>query len=140
VQRQIWPVIASRISCSEGSGLRAMSALAVSIMPGVQNPHCRPWHSMKPSWTGSRTPSTSSPSTVRISWPEAIAASTVHDFTGSPSMSTTHTPQLLVSQPQWVPVSPRWSRRKCTSSRRGSTSRVTSSPLIVMVTCMRSLP
>ena len=35
----------------------------------------------------------------------AIAASTVHDFTGSPSMSTTQVPQLLVSQPQWVPVS-----------------------------------
>ena len=41
---------------------------------------------------------------VRISCPPAIAASTVHDFTGSPSIQTTQVPQLLVSQPQWVPV------------------------------------
>ena len=54
-----------------------------------------------------------------------MAASIVQDFTGSPSTSTTQTPQLLVSQPQWVPVSPRSSRRKCTSSIRGSTSRLT---------------
>jgi hypothetical protein len=53
----------------------------------------------------------------------------VHDFTGSPSISTTQAPQLEVSQPQCVPVSPSVSRRKCTSSVRGSTSRVTCSPL-----------
>ena len=66
------------------------SARAVSIIPGVQKPHCRPCSSMKPCCTGSSTPSTSSPSTVRISCPAAIAASTVHDLTGSPSISTTH--------------------------------------------------
>ena len=69
-------------------------------MPGVQNPHCNPWHCMNPSCTGSSLPSTSSPSTVRTLWPDAIAASIVQDFTGSPSTSTTHVPQLLVSQPQ----------------------------------------
>ena len=42
---------------------------------------------------------------MRTLWPAAIAASIVHDFTGSPSTSTTQVPQLLVSQPQWVPVS-----------------------------------
>ena len=60
----------------------------------------------------------------------------VQDFTGSPSTSTTQVPQLEVSQPQCVPVSPNWSRRKCTSSIRGSTSAVTGSPLTVMFTCM----
>ena len=25
-------------------------------MPGVQNPHCSPWHSAKPCWTGSSSP------------------------------------------------------------------------------------
>ena len=64
-----------------------------------------------------------------------VAASTVHDFTGSPSMSTTHMPQLEVSQPQCVPVRPSSSRRKWTSSSRGSTSRVCSSPLTESVTC-----
>src|SRR3954454_5585303 len=64
-----------------------------------------------------------------------MTASVVHDFTGSPSTSTVHTPQFEVSQPQWVPVRPSVSRRKWTSSSRGSTSAVRGSPLTVMVTC-----
>ena len=83
----------------------------MSIIPGVQNPHCRPCSSWKPCWTGSSTPSCSRPSTVVISRPAALAARIVQDFTGSPSMSTTHVPQLDVSQPQCVPVSPSSSRR-----------------------------
>ena len=67
---------------------------------------------------------------MRISWPSHIAASAVHDFSGLPSISTTQAPQLEVSQPQCVPVRPGVSRMKCTSSVRGSTSRVTVSPLI----------
>src|SRR3954447_4955043 len=54
-------------------------------------------------------------------------------------MSTTHAPQLDVSQPQCVPVRPGVSRMKCTSSVRGSTSRETASPLIVIVICMSDL-
>ena len=69
------------------------------------------------------------PSTVVTSCPSAIAASTVHDFTGSPSSRTTHAPQFDVSQPQWVPVLPAVSRMKWTSSWRGSTSAATCSPL-----------
>src|SRR4051812_27274715 len=95
---------------------------------------------MNPFWMGSSAPSCSRPSTVRTSWPPAIAASTVQDFTGSPSNHTTQVPQLLVSQPQWVPVSPIVSRRKCTSSSRPSISRVYSSPLTVIDTCMSGLP
>src|SRR4051794_7833023 len=127
--------MASRISVSSGSGLRSSSARAVSIIPGVQNPHCRPCSSMKPCCTGSRVPFCAIPSTVRTSCPSAMAASTVHDFTGCPSIRTTQVPQLLVSQPQWVPVMPSVSRRKCTSSSRGSTSLLTCSPLIVVVIC-----
>jgi hypothetical protein len=37
---------------------------------------------------------------VRTSCPAAMAASTVHGFTGSPSGHTAQAPQLLVSQPQ----------------------------------------
>src|SRR4051794_35352659 len=131
--------MASRISPSLGSGLRSSSARAVIIIPGVQKPHWRPWQAMNPCCTGSSTLSCSSPSTVRTSRPPAIAARTVHDLTGSPSIQTTQVPQLLVSQPQCVPVSPRWSRRKCTSSSRPSISRETSSPLTVIVTCMSAL-
>ena len=43
----------------------------------------------------------------------------VHDFTGRPFNSTVQAPQLVVSQPMCVPVSPRTSRIKCTSSIRG---------------------
>jgi hypothetical protein len=65
----------------------------------------------------------------------AVAVSTVQDLTGSPSMSTTQVPQFDVSQPQCVPVRPIASRRKWTSSSRGSTSRVYSCPLTDTVTC-----
>src|SRR5690242_9657762 len=95
---------------------------------------------MKPCWIGSSSAPSASPSTVRTSWPPAIAASTVHDLTGSPSSQTTQVPQLLVSQPQWVPVRLSSSRRKCTSSSRPSISRVTSTSLTVIVTCMGSAP
>ena len=53
----------------------------------------------------------------------------VHDFTGTPSTSTVQAPQLVVSQPMWVPVRPSVSRRKWTSSSRVSTSAERSSPL-----------
>ncbi len=69
---------------------------------------------------------------MRISCPSHIAASTVQDLTGSPSISTTQAPQLEVSQPQWVPFSPSASRMKWTSSVRGSASSETRSPLTVI--------
>ena len=79
---------------------------------------------MKPSWTGWSLPSFSSPSTVVTSRPSACTASTVQDFTGTPSSSTVQAPQWVVSQPMWVPVSRKSSRSRWTSSRRDSTSRL----------------
>ena len=38
-QRQMFPAIACLISSRVGSGLRATSAAADAICPGVQNPH-----------------------------------------------------------------------------------------------------
>ena len=58
-----------------------------------------------------------------IARPSACTANIVHDFTGTPSSSTVHAPQFEVSHPMCVPVSPSVSRRRCTSSSRGSTSR-----------------
>ena len=89
-----------------GTGWCPAGARAVIIMPGVQKPHCSPCSVMKPCWTGSSSPARSIPSTVRTACRSAIAASTVQLFTGTPSMVTTQTPQLEVSQPQWVPVRP----------------------------------
>src|SRR5450755_2867176 len=105
-------------------------------MPGVQNPHCSPWHSAKPCCTGSSTPPRSMPSTVSTRRPSAIAASTVHDFTGVSSSHTTQAPQLEVSQPQCEPVSLSSSRRKWISSSLPSTSRVWATPLTYTVICM----
>ena len=110
------------LGLADGSGLRSSSQRAVIIIPGVQKPHCRPCPCMKPCCTGSSSPPLSRSSTVRTVRPSAMAASTVQLFTGSPSIHTTQVPQLDVSQPQWVPVRPRWSRTKWTSSSRGSTS------------------
>ena len=65
-----------------------------------------------------------SPSTVVTSWPSAWTASIVQLLTGLPSKSTVQAPQLVVSQPVWVPVSPRPWRSRWASSSRGSTSAV----------------
>ena len=74
-------------------------------MPGVQKPHCRPCSSLNPSWTGCSSLGRASPSTVVTSWPSAWTASIVQLLTGVPSNSTVQAPQLVVSQPVWVPVS-----------------------------------
>ena len=73
------------------------------------------------------------PSMVVIVAPSACTASMVHDLALRPSTMTVHAPQLLVSQPTWVPVSLNVSRSRWTSSRRGSTSASRASPLTVTV-------
>ena len=104
-------------------------------MPGVQKPHCRPCSLRNACCTGCSSPSgPASPSAVTTSCPSAWAASTVHDFTDSPSSSTVQAPQDVVSQPTLVAVSPATSRTKCTSSMRSSTSAATSAPFTVIVT------
>src|SRR5688572_9272601 len=64
--------------------------------------------------------------------PSACTANTVHDLTLRPSSSTVHAPHWLVSHPTWVPVRLSCSRRKCTSSVRGSTCALRILPLMVM--------
>src|SRR6266498_3663357 len=56
---------------------------------------------------------------------------------GTPSSSTVQAPQPEVSQPTWVPVRRSSSRRKWTSSSRGSTSALRSVPLTLTVIRMR---
>src|SRR3954447_26899610 len=72
---------------------------------------------------------------VLTSRPSAWTASIVHDLALSPSTWTVQAPQLLVSQPTCVPVSPRLSRSRWTSRRRGSTSASWTSPLTVTEMC-----
>src|SRR3954454_5674322 len=75
------------------------------------------------------------PSIVRTSAPSAWTASIVQDLALRPSTWTVQAPQLLVSQPICVPVSPKTSRSTWTRRRRGSTSASRASPLTVMETC-----
>ena len=99
-----------------GPGSRPAARGRSSASPACRSRTAARGSSWKPCWTGSSAPSTSSDSTVRISWPSHIAARIVHDLTGLPSISTTQAPQLEVSQPQCVPVRPSVSRMKWTSS------------------------
>src|SRR4051795_11048862 len=112
--------------------LRWTMSIAVMIMPGVQKPHWRPWFSRKASCIGcSGAPSAASPSMVLTSWPSAMTASVVHDFTALPSRCTTQAPHCEVSQPTWVPVSRRFSRSNWTSRVRGSTLAFTGLPFTI---------
>src|SRR4029077_13815487 len=76
-------------------------------------------------------PSGASPSMVLTSWPSAITASVVQDFTAVPSRCTTYAPHCEVSQPTWVPVSRRFSRRSWTRRVRGSTLALTGLPFTI---------
>src|SRR6195952_5863042 len=65
------------------------------------------------------------------SWPSAITASVVQDLTALPSRWTTQAPHCEVSQPTWVPVSRRFSRRNWTRRVRGSTLALTGLPFTI---------
>src|SRR6516164_140196 len=104
------------------------------IMPGVQNPHCRPWLSRNAACIGCSSSPLAMPSMVVTLEPEACPASTVQDFTARPSIWTTQAPHWLVSQPTCVPVRFRWSRKTWTRSVRSSTSTETALPFTVSLT------
>ena len=76
------------------------------------------------------------PSIVVTSPPSAWTASTVHDLIASPSSHTVQAPQFEVSHPTCVPVRFSCSRRKCTSSVRGSTPVVCETPFTEIVTAL----
>src|SRR6266566_5569924 len=82
-------------------------------------------------WMGWSLPFCSSPSTVVICAPSACTASTVQDFTGSPSSSTVQAPQCVVSQPMCVPVRRRFSRSRWTRRSRDSTWTAWATPFTV---------
>src|ERR1700712_3626691 len=71
------------------------------------------------------------PSMVVTLAPLACPTSTVHDLTACPSIWTTQAPHWLVSQPTWVPVRFRFSRKRWTRRVRSSTSADTALPFTV---------
>src|SRR6266850_2007657 len=129
VHRQVFPAMALRICCSVGLLLLFSRCTVESSSPGVQNPHCSPWHSANACWTGCNSPFLERPSTVMISPPSAIGANSVQDFALRPFSRTVQAPQYVVSQPMCVPVRLKCSRSNSTSRVRGSTSASRGSPL-----------
>src|SRR4249919_3604937 len=79
------------------------------------------------------------PSMVMTSAPSSCHTNTVQALTALPSTWTTQAPHWEVSQPTWVPVSRRSSRRNCTRRVRGSTSPVTALPFTVSATADMTL-
>src|SRR6266545_2819606 len=128
----MFPAIASRTSSSVGLGFCCSSSSALMSMPGVQNPHCRPWLSQNACWRGCRLPSgAASPSTVRTSAPSACTASIRHERAVFPSTSTVHAPQTPCSQDTRTPVSSTSSRRKSARLLRGDATPSKGAPLTV---------
>src|SRR5262249_38086432 len=111
-------------------------------MPGVQKPHCRAWLLRKASCVGCSWAPLATPSMVCTLAPSHCTARIVQDLIASPLMWTTQAPHWLVSQPTWVPVRPRCSRRSCTSRVRPSTVAVAGFPFTVRLTvvCIANLP
>src|SRR2546428_8037704 len=68
------------------------------------------------------------PSTVLTRWPAQARPSTRQDSTGAPSTSTVQVPHSPSSQPCFVPVSPRSSRRTPSSVLWGANATSTGSP------------
>ena len=91
--------------------------------PGVQKPHCRPWHSWKACCTGAGRRRAA----AALDGGDLVAVGRHGEASGRsgrrPSTSTVHAPQTPCSQPTCVPVSPRSWRRKSDSSRRAGPSR-----------------
>src|SRR5712692_2847841 len=125
------PDSALRISSSLGFGLCWINSYAVIRKPGVQKPHCSPCFSQKAFWRGCSSPPWANPSTVITSWLLACTANIKHERTLCPSTSTVQAPQAPCSQPRFVPVNPKSSRKTSASKRRGSTTRRWVSPFTV---------
>ena len=91
-------------------------------MPGVQIPHCAaPRRGTRAGAGGAAASPSARPSTV-LDHPgrRAGRSGTRQAQTGSPSSRTVHAPQSPASQPTFVPVSPRSSRRTSVRRRIGS--------------------
>src|SRR3954469_10625317 len=112
-------------------------SIALITMPGVQKPHCSAWFSRNASCIGCSLSALSArPSIVVTLPPSTWTARIVQDLIDLPSIWTTQAPHWLVSQPTWVPVRPRCSRRNWTSSVRASTLPEAGLPLTVIATLM----
>ena len=111
------------------------------MKPGVQKPHCDPWHATSARCAGCSAPVADfNASTVNTALPATDGSRRMHALTGfhaSPGRSaagsastTVHAPQSPSAQPSLVPVSRRAPRRNSSSVVCGATpSTATGAPL-----------
>ena len=125
-QRQTFPAIASRIRSRSGRSTAVSSAVAETICPGVQKPHCSASSATNASWSAAAV--SPSPSIVVTSRPSAAATGSRQEATARPSSSTAHAPHAPSPQPCLAPVKARSSRSTASRRRVGATSTTCSSP------------
>src|SRR5262249_6050944 len=91
-QRQILPLMSSRISSAVFALPSAISPAAEQICPGVQEPHWNASWSMNACCSGCSAPLPARPSIVVICAPSYMTANVRHELTRRPSMSTVQAP------------------------------------------------
>ena len=99
----MFPEIAQRISSSLGLGFSFEQRHGDEHHPGRAEAALEPVFLVEALLDRVSSPPCMQPSTVVSSRPSAWTANIVQDFTGTPSTRTVQAPQLVVSQPMWVP-------------------------------------
>src|SRR6266849_1477243 len=105
-QRQVWPARAAFTWSSFGLGFLSRSPFAVTIHPAVQKPQSAATRIWPTRCNGCRFFSSPTPSMVRIFLPAASVDKVWQEYSGVPSTSTLHAPQLARLQLRLVPVIP----------------------------------
>ena len=101
--------------------------MACMICPGWQYPHCGTLTDSQAFCTGCE-PCAEMPSIVVMSAPSILPIGVEQDRTAFPFSRTVHAPQSAMPQPNFVPVSPRMSRRYHSSGISGSPSKLCACP------------
>ena len=127
------------ISSWDGLGFSSSRALAVSIMAGVQNPHCGAPCRAKATCKGCGIPSVVKSSMVVMDLPSRLSIFFRQDRSGCPSMSTVQAPQVPSEQPFLAPVSPRSFLKKARRDKSRGTRTTIDSPLTVRLRSMSSI-
>src|ERR1700730_7046634 len=128
------PLISSRISSGGAALPSAMRPAAEQIWPGVQYPHWNASWSMNACCNGWSVPSPARPSMVVTLAPSFITANVKQELTRRPSTKTVQAPHWPWSQPFFVPVRLRRSRKASSKVVHGAMLNVRFSPLTLSVT------
>ena len=127
--------MAARTCSLVGRGVAASSAVAETICPAVQNPHCRASSSTNARCSADSSPSSPRPWIVVTSQPSACSARRdPGQGTTRPSTSTVQAPHVPSAQAILVPVRPTCSRSNSASVAPSGTLVRRSRPFSVSMT------